>query len=333
MNMIVDDLTELYDEWLKDGDILAEGADGGHGLIPTPITLRSIPLRSGFNCFEDNAGNLVYVPGEPGRADWIFPPKYQKLPWTTTWIISKAAHGKWEKVSAGVLAKYPPDDWSSDVGFDDSGWDDGGKELPPEHNQTPAWPHGSRHVIESSFVFGSQAWQGGHGLHRRVFEIDLQGGNYVIESVHLYVDCDDQAYYYFNGTEVCFQRSPIPNLAAPPPQGPIDITAYAQGGNNLLALQISNREDISVGYNPCSVEYEIKVVLRPTQVLGEQFYTYWAQIIGAPGDSPLKAFCIAGAHGINGYVENNGARFYTYDHLHNKVNNAWINAFVLGRFE
>jgi len=335
MNMIVDDLTELYHEALVEGDIFAEGADGSHGLIPTPITLRSIPLKSGFDCFEDDAGNLTYVAGEPGRADWIFPPKYQKLTWTTTWIISKAAYGKWEKVSHPTLQKYPTGGWSDDFGngFDDSGWDDGGKELPQEHNQIPAWPHGSRHVIEGSFEFGSQAWQGGHGLHRREFEIDLQDGNYQIQSVHLYVDCDDQAYYYFNGTQVCFQESPIPRLAAPSPQGPIDITAYAQEGDNLLALQVSNREDIGVGYNPCSVEYEIKVVLKPTYILGEQFYAYWAQITGDPDDHPHNAFCIAGTHGVSGHEYDNGARFYTYDHQHVKVNGVWINAFVLGRFE
>lgn len=328
MNMVVGDLTELYDEWLKDGDILAEGADGDHDLIPTPITLRSVPLRSGFDCFEDDAGNLAYVAGEPGRADWIFPPKYQRAQWSEAYFVSEAGEGVWFAAAAPSQQKYPPDGWSSDYGFDDSGWMAGKAVTGCGWWETwvTGWflnqiGHGAEVIMSADYACEGMAnW---HRLMRRKFTVDVPSGTEIAQAL-LWVWADNNSWWYLNGAEVVSNH---PGANA----GPFDVTAEINSGNNLLAAQLCN--DDFPGGNPMALKFAVQVQFSPTAALGEQFYVYWAQITGDPADWPRKAFCIAGAHGISGYAESNGARFYTYDHRHSKINGVWINAFVLGRFE
>jgi len=330
MNMIVGDLTELYHEALVEGDILAEGADGGHDLIPTPITLRSIPLRSGFDCFEDDAGNLTYVAGEPGRADWIFPPKYQRKSWSQLTFISEASNAVWNGVSHPLLEKYPPDGWSSQYGYVDSGWPLTTVVVRTRHYYRE-WverygldfmPFGSRTVMSSDFHDDFLGMTGWHRLMRRKFTVTVPSGM-EIANAFLKVWSDNYSWWYLNGTEVAHYRRGASS-------GPFNIGQQLNVGNNLLSVQLANDSGTS---NPIAIRYEIEITLKPTTILAEQFYAYWAQITGDPGDSPHNAFCIAGAHGISGHEYGNGARFYTYDHHHGKVNGVWINAFVLGKFE
>lgn len=327
MNLIVADIYELYNEWLRDGDVLAEGGESGHDLIPTPITLRSVPLRSGYDCFEDNAGNLTYVAGEPGRADWIFPPKYQRAPWQEQWFFSTPGQGKWAAISNPCQQKYSPGGWSSDYNFDDSGWmnciyvSGGNYHDVWETYWRPDLVNGrAQTVMSSDNQYGiMDCW---HRLFRLRFAITVPSGMQ-IERVFLKVWSDNTSWWYCNGTEV------VSNVQGP--VGPYDLTGVAVEGNNLLTCQLCN--DDSGGTNPMGIKYTIQIQFKPTTTLGQQFYAYWAQITGNPDDSPRKGIVIAGEHGISGHTQNNGARFYTYGSDHAKINDVWINAFCFGHFE